>query len=260
MSEQRILELLSAEADGELPGADRAELERLLAASPAAARFRQDLHRIDSILRKVPDVAPPETLHDRIMRSVSPSPARPRRQRTKQRFGWFSETPFVAVRYGMAAAAGLLVATAFYESRGFSATPDLTELVGSMAPNGNRGASNVLDAYTFAAEGIDGRLSLQKRNGMLLLDIDVDAERPLDILMDLGAAGVRLAALAQTDDPLQAIETDGRVLRLRAHGRRQATALLERAGFARRTGSETINLEFSSEGRLLQRGSLTPAW
>ena len=260
MSEERAFELLSAAADGELNDAEQAELDRLLEASPELSRFSTELGRIDAILRKVPDLAPPETLHDRIMTSVSRPAVKPAPE-VKHGFSWFrSTTPFTALRYGMATAAGLVLAAAFYESRGISEPVDLTELVGSMAPDRERDASDVLDTFAFHADGIESQVSLERRNGMLLLDIRVDAEAPVEISVDLASAGARLEALAQSEDSLESIEIDGRVLRMRAQGRRQLTALLRRAEVARLQGRETIGLEFSSEGRLLQRGSLTPAW
>jgi anti-sigma factor RsiW len=259
MSDERVLELLSAAADGELNDAEQTELDGLLEASPEAYRFREDLDRIGAILRKVPDRAPPEMLHDRIMRSVSLPAIQSRRPRAMPGFGWFRRTtPPVVLRYGMAAAAGLLVAAAFYESRGIPDPADLSQLVGSMAPA--RTAPDVLDTYAFHAPGIASEVTLERRNGLFLLDIRVDSALPVDISVDLASAGVRLQALAQTEDSLESIEIEGQILQMRAHGRRQLTALLERTEVAGRQGLETINLEFSSEGMLLQRGSLTPAW
>jgi hypothetical protein len=147
----------------------------------------------------------------------------------------------------------------FYESRGIPGPADLTELVGSMAPKRERSGADLLDTYEFRDAGIQCLLSLERRNGMLLLDIRVDADAPVDISVDLADAGVRLEALAQMENSLESIETDGRSLRIRAQGQRQLTALLQRAEEPGRQG-EPINLKFSVNGRLLQRGTLTPAW
>jgi hypothetical protein len=260
MSDERINELLDVAADRELSDEEQAELEQLLQASPESRhRFRLELERIDAILRNIPNVAPPQMLHEQIMARVALPTVKPS-PRSPQASNWLgSLNPFIALRYGMAAAAGLILAVVFYESRGISRPADLTELVGSMAPKGERSAADVLDTYAFRADGIDCLLSLERRNGMLLLDIDVDADAPVDISVDLASAGVRLEALAQMEHSLESIETDGRILRMRAQGRRQLTALLQPAGESGQ-GEGPMNLEFSVKGRLLQRGSLTPAW
>jgi anti-sigma factor RsiW len=260
MSDGRINELLNVAADRYLSDEEQAELEHLLQASPEAGRrLRSEFEHIDATLRNIPNVALPQALHEQIMARVALPMVKPTTRSPQASSWWGSLNPFIALRYGMAAAAGLVLAAVFYESRGISGPADLTELVGSMAPKGERGAADVLDTYAFRADGIDCLLSLERRNGMLLLNIDVGADTPVDISVDLASAGVRLEALAQMEDSLESIETDGRILRMRAQGRRQLTALLQPAGDSAQ-GEGPMNLEFSVKGRLLQRGSLTPAW
>lgn len=258
MSSERILELVSAAADGTLTDEERADLDRLLEESPEARRFHDDLGRIDSIMRKLPELVPPEALHDRIMAGTSLPLARQRRPI----FGWLdSLAPFAVLRYGMATAAGLVLAAVFYESQPkFAETADITELVGTMAPDRNRAAADILDTYAFRAGGVESRVLLERRHGALVLDIQVDSDEPVDISVTLAAGGVRFDALAQSGDSLESIEIAGQTLRIRALGRRQLTALLHRVDDAAFEGKEKIELEFSSNGKLLQRGSLTPAW
>lgn len=261
MSDERLFELLSAAADGELSAAEEADLKRLLVSSPDAERYREELGRIDTILGQAPDLTPPESLHDRIMGSISLPSVRTVRRPVESGPGWFgSMTSFAALRYAAAAAAGLLLTVALYESRDVSDPLDIAELVGAMAPNRDGSASDVLDTFALHAEGINSRVSLERRNGMLLLDVRIDSEAPVDITVDLASAGTRLQALAQTQGTLDFIELSGRNLRMRAHGQRHVTVLLEHAADAAGQGRKTISLEFSSDGGLLQRGSLTAAW
>jgi hypothetical protein len=209
-------------------------------------------------MRKLPELAPPEALHDRIMAGTSLPLARQRRPI----FAWFdSLAPFAVLRYGTATAAGLVLAAAFYESQPkFAETADIAELVGTMAPNRDQAAADILDTYAFSAEGVESRVLLERRHGALLLDIQVDSDEPVDISVNLAAGGVRLDALVQSGNSLESIEIAGQKLRIRALGRRQLTALLHRVDDSAFEGREKIELEFSSKGKLLQRGSLTPAW
>src|SRR5690606_16961964 len=72
MSDDRINALLGVAAGRELSDEEQAELEQLLNASPEAERrFRLELERVEATLRKIPQLAPPQALHDRIMASVS---------------------------------------------------------------------------------------------------------------------------------------------------------------------------------------------
>jgi anti-sigma factor RsiW len=262
MSHERLIELVSAATDDELSSDERAELDRLIQQSPEARRFRDEINRIDSILRKAPELMPPETLHERIMAAISlPSP-RSWQRKLASKVGWpGSLTPSIVLRYGMATAAGIVLATVLYDSHpGISQPADITELLGTMAPGRDRHEADIVDTFAFRAEGIDAQLSLERRDGALLLDIRVDAAESVDISVDLAAAGARLNALAQTGNPLESIEITGHVLHVRGRGRPQLTALLHRIEDAAFSAGNTIELEFSSDGKLLQRGSLTPAW
>jgi anti-sigma factor RsiW len=262
MNDERIIDLVSAATDGELSSDERAEFDRLIEQSPEARRLCDEINRIDSVLRKIPELTPPEMLHGRIMADISLPSTGTWQRMTASKAGWLSSLePFTVLRYGVATAAGIVLAMAFYESHpGLSQPADISELVGTMAANRDRREANIVDTFAFHAERVDGRVSLERRNGMLLLDIRVDAEEPVDISVDLAAAGVRLNALAQTGSSLEFIEITGRVLHVRARGRRQLTAVLHRVNDTAVSGGDTIELEFSSGGKLFQRGALTPAW
>lgn len=207
---------------------------------------------IASILGRVPDLEPPDDLHERIMSSISLRPAKAPRP------GAHIPSPFVFLRYGAALAAGMLLAVLFFENRTPLAGPgDLSALVGTMAP-GTGG--ELLDSHTFRADGIESRARLQRRDGALVLELGIDADKPLDLSVDLTASGARLGGLVQGQPPLESIEVAARTLHLRAVGRRHLTLLLHRTDDAVVDNNRTIDLEFSSEGKLLQRVSLTPAW
>jgi hypothetical protein len=256
MSDNGALELVSAAADGDLRHADRAELDRLLAESPEVRRFQADLETLESLFRDLPLPDMPATLHADIMARA----AVPRTRSAGSILDWL-RLPTPALRYGLATAAGLLLAVAFYESRPtFSKVADLSELVGTMAPTGTRTDTDIVDTYAFRAEGLESLVQLERRNGSLLLDIRIDAEESIDIAVNFADAGVRLEALSQNESSLESIALAGQVLRIQALGRRRITALLHRVDDTVFAGEAKIELEFSSKGKLLQQGSLVPAW
>jgi hypothetical protein len=258
MSDERTLELISAAVDGELSDAERAELDRLIGESPEARRLHADLGRINSIMSKLPLLAPPETLHHRIMSAISLPVVK-----TKQPIlGWLGKPePFTVLRYGVATAAGAVLAAVLIDSPPrFADTADIEELVGTMAPNRQRNATDIVDSFSFRADGLESRVLLERRNGALLLDIQVEADELVDVTVNFADAGARLDALAQNQDALESIEIVDQTLRVRARGRRQLTALLHRVGDAALKDSDKIDIEFSSDGKLLQRRSLTPTW
>lgn len=259
MSDERILRLVSAAADDALSAAEQVELERLRKTSPEAQRFGADLEQLESLLGQVAPLDPPEKLHDQIMdRVVAPAAVRP----AHTIFAWPRPlAPQFVLRYGLAAALGMLLMVVFYESQQqLTTSMDIADLVGTMAPNGNRSDVDILDTFAFHVAGIESLVQLERRDGALILDIQIDADEPVDIFVDFSAAGVLLDALTQTGSPLESIELAGHSLKIRALGRRRFTALLHRVDHTAFAEEAKITLEFSSNGQLLQQGSLIPAW
>ena len=258
MNDARIQELISAAADGVLSTEEQVELDRLLEASPEAGRLQSDLSRLESILREIPALDPPDSLHGRIMDHAK-VPAAPS---TRTFASWLHPLASGAVlRYGLATAFGLLLAVGFYESQPkFSSTMDIDALVGTMAPNDAQTNAEILDIYAFRAKGLESQLQLERRNGNLLFEIQIDADEPVDISADFARAGVRIGALAQIEASVDSIEIVDQELRVRALGRHRLTALLERVDDSSYAGEATIDFKFSMNGKFLQQGSLTAAW
>lgn len=225
MSDDRAEELISAAADDRLDDAERAELERLLAMSPEARRLRDTFDRMESVLTSTPAADPPAGLQNRILNRISP-----RKQRHLSAAPiwsqWLQAGP--VMRHGLSAAVGILLAVSIYESRRpVSDIPDITELVGTMAPGAYEGRRDILGTHRFRTDGVESRVQLERRDGALLLDIHIDAAQDVEIDVDYSAAGLRLDALLQVNGPVESIRITDDVLRLHARGRRTLTALLQ---------------------------------
>jgi len=258
MKDQRTLELVSAAADGELNASERAELEQLLEISAEAREFQTDLAEMDSLLGKVPAIEPPDSLHTQIVNSVK----LPQKKADTSLPGWLRTPQFMPVlRYGLSAAAGLLLAASFYESQSmFPSNSDFDDLVGTMAPSRVVAEAEILDTFDFRSDGLESLVQLQRRNNDLYLDIQIDADAALDISVDMSSTDVRPGALAQLDHSLESIVVESQALQLRATGQRRLTVLLRRVDDASIAEEARITLEFSSDGRLLERGYLQANW
>ncbi len=258
MTDERTLELVSAAADGELNASEQAELERLLETSSEARKFQVELAEMDSLLGEIPAIEPPDSLHTQIVNRIS----LPQKKTDTSFLSWLRPPQFMPVlRYGLAAAAGLLLATSFYESQSlFSANNDFDDLVGTMAPNRVVAEADILDTFDFRSDGLESLVQLQRRNKDIYLDIQIDADTALNIAVDMSSTGVRPGALAQLDHSLESIVVEDQALHLRATGQRRLTVLLRRVDDAPIVGEAKITLEFSSDGRLLEQGSLRASW
>jgi len=267
MTNDRAMQLVSAAVDGELDADEQAELEQLLESSAEAREFKQDLEQLDSLLGGLPELDPPEPLHDRIM-AQAPSQAA---QGKSSILSWLRLPPLgsgmryalagTGMRYALAATSGAIIAAIFLGSQSLiPATTDISDLVGTMAPNNAAVDANTLDSFAFHEGGLDSLIRLVRRDNNYLLDIQVEAAKPLDITVDMTGAGVHTDAIAQIDSKFELIAISNQTLQLRALGQQRLTILLRRVDDEVFPEDASISLEFSSDGKLLQRGELRPTW
>jgi hypothetical protein len=159
----RTLELIHVELDGELDGAQRAELEARLAADPAARDYREQWRRINAALAQLPSVEPPAGLGRRWQGG---SPAAPVRLTSRPR-RWLR--PAIGL-----AAGGMALALALgYGGLGRQLL-DGNAMVGTIG-----GASSADGARRIPVdvEGVTGAIALLPSATGWTLDFDLRSER-----------------------------------------------------------------------------------
>lgn len=250
----QLLRLVSAAADGALEPDEREELEKRLPGSAEARQFEAELLRLDELLGSVPPVEPPPDLRQKIFDRIDVQTAPPRRPI----FGWLELVFGVpAVRYGIAASAGLLFAVALYESNGNAVSDvDVSQMVGTMAKDRPGQRNEVIDSFSIRDIKVASTATFRRNDEALLLDIQIDAEEPLEVTADLTESGLSMHAIAQFDAPADLIKFSGETLVVRGVGSQSLTVLLRSRDAATNAENAKIGLEFSSNGELLQRGSL----
>ena len=252
MIDERIKELINADIDGELGGPEKAELESALQHSAEAAEFRKGLVDFVDLIEAEPPLELPDGLHAKIVEQIElPSPRR--------RFS-FGDIPGF-VRYGMAAAAGLLLTVGIYENRGnLPGTGDMSTDVGSMVGtimrNDRAEVEETLDALIFDLQEVSSAVRLQRRDGALVLDVLLDAKDPIDITVDFTSDGLQFDAIAQTQSELKSIEFADQAIRVQGHGKHHFAVLLHRDSDHAVESEASIKLRYTSNGRLIKEGAL----
>jgi len=255
MTDDRVLELVSAAADVELNANDQAEMDRLLESSPGAREFKADLVKMDSLFSEIPDLDPPASLHAQIVAHIEP---RPSQQRASVP-AWLHDMRLGAgLRYAMAASAGALLVVIFFAGgQSTSGIADFSELVGTIAPNTT--STDIIDTFTFRDDGFESQVQLERSNGVLFLNVEIDAAAPLDISVDMAGAGFQANAIAQNEGNFDSIVLADQAVKMRAVGHQRLTIFLRRVDDTTFAGEAKITLEFSSDGKVLQQGALIPA-
>ena len=262
MTDQRELELVSASLDGELSADERKELDAILESSTEARELQSEFEQLDSLLSSVPDVEPPASLHAQIMAQNGQSNSQPSVEKSSSLLSWIRDlVPGSGLRYVLATGAGAIVALLVVGVQPIgSNTIDYSDLVGTMSPDAGTGSGDILGTYIFAGEGLESLVQLRLIDGVAFLDISANTDQPLNISADFSSAGVWPDAVAQIDGRAESLAIAGQAVQVQAFGQQQLTILLRRVDDMEYADEAEISLEFSSEGKLLDRGELKATW
>ena len=259
MNLDRVFELLSAEADDDLTPAERHELESLIGASDEARQLAHELRRMDHFLDNQRAIEPPAGLRDDIMQRIPLGNSRPASTTDRGRPRWLDSLGWQPLmKYAASTAFGALLVVAVYESQpDFGPNTDITQLVGTMAPDTVIADKVVLDRFSFHEAGVSSVARLEKRGKAVVLDVSIDADKQIDLVIDFSGTNLQFEAVAQTNTEFDAMQFSNRVLRVNGRGARRFSVLLRSPDGVAYSGDEAIRLEYSSDGSLLQSAALT---
>lgn len=192
MLNEQAKDLINRAIDQELSETERGTYESLVAGSEEARSYSEAMAQITGLLERMPDVDPPPSLQRNIISQIQLP--RPRAWFTFSA-GWMQGRP---VSYGIAAAAGLLVAVAFFElSPSVRSEPDLSMMVGTLARgNGLRGVVE-MSYLDIDLPAVRGKVSLRGSGDLRLLRFDVDSDTPVDFEVGLAGSGLSFGGFAQ---------------------------------------------------------------
>ena len=240
MVDERTLELIHAELDGDLGASDRADLSRRLEVDAEARTLREQLGVIAGALGRMEPVPEPAELHLQLLqvtrRSARVISSRERRAQI--------------VRYGMAMAAGMAFAVIGLSlaERG-RPTFDVRELAGTMGRQAAYPAGAVA-SQRVAATGLNGSVALSPAADRWLLLFDLDSMQPVTVSMAYDAAAFRLNGHAQADSGVSSFSaTPGRVGFVNQGAQRMVLFLEPGAG-------GPVRIRFESAGKALEEAVL----
>lgn len=252
MTDPRSIELIQARLDGEISAAERQELESRLQADPELAGLEEKLAALTDVLARVEAVEPPAGLRKRIISAVVPSPRRSNatpvapRWRLPQVFG-----------YGMAAAFGAAVAAIALQigSFGEPGRTDVSALIGTMSsyPGSQTGqqasAGESAQRIVLDSAALSGSIDTYARGGVVILEFDLAATRPVEIMADYSPSRLSFSGFARSGDAVASLNTGPGQLRMSAQKDHRYAVLFNPDGQA----GSIIELRFVADGRLLDK-------
>lgn len=244
--DERDTRLAHRLVDGEASEAERAELRERCARDGELDAFVRKLEAATRHLDEVADLDPPPRLGRDVLGTL-PEIAEHRQLETQRmRVRAWSGPPLpwthFATRYAVGFAIGLMVTAAAYEfSTGGPEEADASMVAGSMIAAQDR--PQVATTTELQVDGLAGELSLYRRQGLLVLDMDILSREGVEIYLPL-ASEHSIAGFVQMSGAAPRVRLDPPGLELVPAGAGRFAVLL-------RTGPLAIPVELRRGGRLI---------
>lgn len=251
MNDERIADLIQAELDDRLSEADRRELEMLLQ-DPVARALRDEFHQTVASLSALDELEPPAALRQ-TLRSSLPAPAGTviaERPSLLERL--LGSLALPAVRTAGAFAAGLALGVVVVGLGPGSSGTDMAALTGTMAGY-QAGSSDAIDQLTMELPGVEGSIALHRRGGLYVIEYDLAADQPVEIVTDYTGTDANFSGFAHIGDSDTRAVAQGRQVRLTIDGHRRYAVFLSRP----RGSAGEIEIGLYDGDSLLHRDNLT---
>ena len=193
MIEEKYIEFIHAEADGELPEQHRAELSRYLLANPEARTLRDELRKVCAALDGMPSVEPPTGLRASILEAAylpaERAASTPMRASVSSLHRW---------RLAAAFAGGLLVsAIALQLGEDREAGLDVSQVAGTLASRDPVAHSEPVDTIQVSLDQAKGTVSLFRSATMRVVEFDLAVQQPLEVVVMHDGQEARFSGVPQ---------------------------------------------------------------
>lgn len=252
--EQKYIDLINAEIDNEISAEDQALLDEYIAQNADARALRDELAALGDELSAMEALTPPIDLRHPVIRRVG------RKADNAITAGGISDLlsglfGLPLVRYGMSFAAGVVVAVALISSDQASrqAFTDVTSLVGTMSDTDVSGVLTSEDSMTLTLNELAGSVSLNSSGPLLVLDFDLTAENPVEIVATFNDPDIWFNGFAQLESQGTSVAAGTGSVTVRMEGQRRYAVYLHNAS----QDAAMVSLRFVAAGETLHEGQLS---
>ena len=244
--EQKYIDLINADLDGEIEHADKGDLEAFLAENGDARALHADFATLCGTIDSIEAVSPPPHIRHVIMNSVKPTPAKTESPGILE---MLFESP--VLKYSATFAAGVLLTLSIASSDKISnqAFDDVTGLVGTIS---DPISGDVVNSIAVDNTEVAGQVSLRSTGSMLILDFDLVANSPIEIEADYADRTIWFNGFAQLESSGTTISAKSGSVTLGMEGKRRYAVYLQNGG----ERGVTVNLRFITGGEVVHEASL----
>ncbi len=244
--EQKYIDLINADIDGEISGSDRKKLQAFLDSSTDGRDLHDELSSLCTTLNEIGQEDPPPHMKHVVMNSLAPA-------RLAEESPSFLQVLFAtpALKYAATFAAGVFLTLSIVNSNQVAdrAFDDVTGLVGTVAePVDTQMATSIHVNRT----DIAGTVSLRSAGSLMILDFDLVAKDHIDIEADYSDRTIWFNGFAQLESDGTTVSAETGRIRLGMEGKRRYAVYLHNEG----DRETTVNLRFLADGEVIHEASL----
>ena len=205
MIDERHLELIHGEIDGENSAEASRELHQALDSSTECRALYEDLRRVSDLLQTAKPVEPPRQLRARIVDALVDAlpQSQPRPAPGRVGRGWLS---MLTPGYAGAFAMGLLVAFGAVSMQRWAGDADLdiSQLAGTMTQHEAASPRLLIDL-----DEISGSVVIRDQDPLLMVEFDLNSTGIVDVVVTFDGADARFNGLAQRQGEALAVTAEG---------------------------------------------------
>lgn len=255
MIDQRHLELIHAQIDGEISASNKELLRKHMELNPESREVYEELVSLSELLGQAEVVEPPPQLRAKILGAV------PIQRQASRPTGpgkgwlgldWLSPANF---RLAGAFASGALVVMAAVSLDSWTdrSSLQMSDLVGTMTRHEPLSAMAAADRINIDLDQLAGSVSLQRNSSFLVVEFDLRSTQAVEVVASFEESDAQFSGIAQLKNGPTSVTSDGQSISLINKGKQQYAVFLDN------TGNATANIElmFFVDGKLIHQDGLS---
>lgn len=245
--DEKYIELINADIDGEIGPDEKTELDAFLASSDEGRTLREELSGLCSTLDNQDMLdAPPHVRHI-VMNQL------PGKRREPESESWLQSLFAVpALRYAATFAAGVVMTVVIVDSGQIqqSRFDEVTGLVGTMSGNGEYGPA--VDSATINRTDVAGVITLRRADPIMIIDFNLSTNGPIDIVASYADRTLWFNGFAQLEATGTSILAEDGRISIQVEGNRRYAVYLHNAD----SRGVSIDLAFFANGEPVHQATL----
>lgn len=244
----KYFELIQAAIDGAIDSDGKAELDAFLAESEEGRAVYEELATLCQSLDGMPEIDPPPHLRHILINMAPTKAAQPPAPGALRRL--FARP---ALGYIGMFAAGVALTLALVDSGKISrgAFDDVTGLVGTIANTDFVVPEH--GAISIDKSEVAGTVTLRSTGPILIVDFDLSAREPVEILAGYSDKSIWFNGFAQLESSGTSVAAEAGAVTLQMDGKRRYALYLKNPG----QRPATINLQFMAGGEVIHEAQLS---